>query len=94
MTIGDTMNKRLTFNILNKEVDRGLEIGSRLFGTKASYLRSLVLQDVRTGGMKMSEEKNNKIDIPLTAENCSVSIEEKEAVIKCKIPNSKKEEGE
>jgi len=87
------MNKRLTFNILNREIDKGLEIGSRLFGTKASYLRSLVLQDIKnTGGVKMSKEENNSIDIPLTKDNCNVSVEGDEAIIKCKLPKSEEEE--
>ena len=90
------MNKRLTFNILNREVDKGLEIGSRLFGTKASYLRSLVLQDIRhIGGVKMSKEENNSIDIPLTKDNCNVSVEGEMVTLTCKIPKSEEaEEGD
>ena len=80
--------------IFKKKVKKYSQLDHRSlnsFITKASSVYMGILN--KNGGIKMAE-KNKQIDIPLTAENCSVSIEEKEAVIKCKIPNGKSEEAE
>ena len=78
---------------MNQEIDKALERGGKLYGSKASYIRALV---IKNGGIEMAKQKEAKtIDVPITSKNCRVeSVNAEEVTLKCKIDSKKETENE
>jgi hypothetical protein len=89
------MEKRLTFNVMNKKIDEALDEGARLYGSKASFLRALIINDNKIfGGETMAKKPTRDVEIPLNKKNCKLSVEGEEAVLRCKIPKEEELQNE